>query len=757
MTSARAAILSLLFVLSLSWLDTGTVSADETNETNRQTAFREVPVTAADRQHWAFRPLVRPSVPQVVNVTWPRSSIDRFILARIEAAGLSPQPAADRVTLIRRLAFDLTGLPPTPREIAEFVNDQSPDAYDRLVDRLLASSDYGVRWGQHWLDLARFAETDGFEHDLVRQNAWRYRDWVIDALNQDLPLDEFIRMQLAGDELHPDDPSASIATGFLLCGPDMPDINLQEERRHTFLNDMTATVSSVFLGLQLGCAQCHDHKYDPVSQFDFYRFRAFFEHDDLFKQHPVPTPQQRAARERFDVERAEKWNRLEASIKQLESDVLTRIRRERKQPNLKIPMKQLIGLLVPAESKHHRRLAAELAQVKRQSPPALPMGRVMRERNANVKPSYLRIRGDFRRLGPRVFPAYPRIAAVGSRKVPASKPDAVSSGRRTALANWLTQPDHPLTTRVLANRIWQFHFGHGLCRTPSDFGLAGESPTHPKLLDWLATELPRVGWSLKQMHRLIVTSATYRQASRLVRPSGHNWTAQQAEAARRNWQRTKFDDPGNELLARMPRRRLEGEAIRDAMLAASGGLSQRRGGQGIWPPLPKELLVTLLKNQWPVSPDPRDHRRRSLYLFVRRNFRFPILDVFDKPDSNASCPRRNQSTIAPQALMLLNSELSLSTAREFAAYIFQHADRDPRSRIKLCYLRALGRQPTDDEQELAMRFVQADARQLRESGVSSDRIVAAPIAVEGVDCYDFAALTDLCLAVFNLNEFIYID
>ncbi|MDA1014197.1 MAG: DUF1549 and DUF1553 domain-containing protein, partial [Planctomycetota bacterium] len=535
-----APILVLLLAASLP----SSVRGFESNanaEAGESTNSVEKPILAEDRQHWAFQPLDRPPLPAVVDRTWPRNAIDQFILAKIEAAGMSPLPSADRFTLIRRLTFDLTGLPPTPRAIAEFISDQSPDAYDRLVERLLASPEYGVRWGQHWLDLARFAETDGFEHDHVRPDAWRYRDWVIDALNLDLPLDEFLRMQLAGDELQPDELSAAIPTGFLLCGPDMPDINRQDERRHTFLNEMTATVSSVMLGLQMGCAQCHDHKYDPISQLDFYRLRAFFEHDDLFKKHPVPTTEQRAVQRQF--------------------------------------------------------------QAKRQTPPPMPMGRVMREPDAVVKPSHLRIRGDFQRIGPRVFPEFPRIVNATDSKVPQPKPNAVSSGRRTALAAWLTQPDHRLTTRVLVNRIWQFHFGQGLCRSPSDFGLMGEAPTHPQLLDWLATELPRQGWSLKRMHRLLLTSATYRQASR---PTSRDWTPQQTAAARESWQLAKRQDPDNELLARMPRHRLEGEAIRDAILAAADDLNQRRGGPGIRPPLPKELLVTLLKNQWPVTADVQD-------------------------------------------------------------------------------------------------------------------------------------------------------
>jgi hypothetical protein len=649
-------------------------------ESDAQQVPEEEPITAEDREHWSFRPLTRPAVTAVKNTAWPRNAIDCFILTKIEKAGLRPMPATDRVTLLRRVTFDLTGLPPTPAEIDAFLNNASADAYEQLVDRLLGSSTYGERWALHWLDLARFAETDGFEHDHLRPNAWRYRDWVIDALNADMPYDEFVQLQLAGDELRPGDPQAAIATGFLLCGPDMPDINLQEERRHTFLNDMTDTVGSVFLGLHVGCAQCHNHKFDPVSQYDFYRLRAFFENADLFGDKSIS--------------------------------------------------------------------------------PELPLGRVMKERTAQPKPSYLRVRGDFRRKGPEVAPAYLRIVNASNENVPRPLPGANTSGRRTALAKWLTQRDHPLTTRVIVNRLWQHHFGHGLSSSPSNFGITGDPPTHPQLMDWLASELPRRGWSLKQMHRLMVTSATYRQAGRRRNSERSPAENRQAEAI---WRKSQRQDPDNELWTRMSRRRLEGETIRDAMLAAAGTLNRRRGGGGIRPPLPKELLATLLKNQWPVTTNVADHYRRSIYLFVRRNLRYPIFDVFDKPDTNASCPRRNRSTIAPQALMLLNSKLSLSAARELAGSLRHRAGSQrgagsQRERqVELCYLKALSRRPTGEEQQLAVRFLSDVSARLQKEGRDASQLALPNSLPPGTNVYDIAALTDLCLAIFNLNEFIYID
>ncbi len=594
----------------------------------------ESPITDEDREHWSFAPLVRPDVPGN-DSEWPRNEIDSFVLKKLTDANLSPAPEATRIVLLRRLCFDLTGLPPTPEQIDDFLNDDSADAYSLVVERLLESPTYGERWAQHWLDLARFAETDGFEHDKLRPDAWKYRDWVIKAFNDDMPYDEFVRLQLAGDEAGPEN---RVATGFLTCGPDMPDINLQEERRHSFMNEMTSTVGSVFLGLQIGCAQCHDHKFDPISQLDFYRLRAFFDPAFRFTKNKVAS---------------------------------------------------------------------------------LPNG------NDSGSVSHLMIRGGFRRVGDTVEAAFPRI--INTSRV---KPRHESNRKnlRTELATWLTRPDNPLSMRTIANRLWQHHFGEALCDSPSDFGVMGDTPEHDELLDWLATEFPQRRFSFKNMHRLIVTSATYRQVSRLPENA-----SSEVKAA---WQESLKSDRKNRLWSRMSRRRLEGEAIRDTMLLASGSLSEKRGGPGIRPPLPDELVHTLLKNQWPVSKDPADYTRRSIYLFVRRNLRYPLFEAFDKPDTNFSCPRRNESTIAPQALMLLNSKLSLDAAKALAALIEEAAGEsstEAKVKVELAYLRTLSRGPSSDELKLAIEFLNSSS-----SGKTE-------------------ALTDLCLALFNLNEFLYVD
>ncbi|REJ90035.1 MAG: DUF1553 domain-containing protein [Planctomycetota bacterium] len=659
------------------------------------TAPAEPPVTESDRDFWSFRPLERPALPNVENSDWCRTPIDRFILARLESDGLQPAPEADRHALLRRVTFDLTGLPPSPAEIASFEADRRPGAYERVVDRLLSSRAYGERSAQHWLDLARYADTDGFEHDLVRPNAWRYRDWVIDAFSDDMPYDEFVRLQLAGDEINPESTAAHVATGFLMCGPDMPDINLQEERRHTVLNGVTATIGSVFLGLQLECAACHHHKYDPVSQHDFYRLRAFFDSTDLLNEHPLPSRDAEAAKAAFQANQRAEWNRLEAELAAARNDR-------------------------PADESRIAKLEAELQAVKTAKPPPVPMGRVARNRSDSDAGSYLWLRGDFRRRGPAVEPAFLRVVYEDAD----SAPEQPARLRRSDLADWLTQPEHPLVTRVIVNRVWQQHFGRGLCATASDFGFMGEWPTHPELLDWLARELPRQGWSLKKLHRLVVTSTAYRTASY----RGPEWNRRQRDA----WQDLLSADTDNDLFGRMSRRRLDAEAIRDAMLSASGTLCRQAGGPGIRPPLPNEVVGTLLKNQWPVTENETDHHRRSIYLFVRRNLTYPMFDVFDRPDTNRSCPRRGETTTAPQALHLLNSGFSRRCADELADQLRTASDGEPAAQVELLYRRVLGRSPDSAELQRAVEFLN--------QGSESE-----------------TALSDLCLALFNLNEFLYLD
>lgn len=631
--SCAVALTALLLIPAL--LVAHVAVADEAAKT-------EPALTDSDREHWAYQSPVRAELPPVQDAPWCRTPIDRFILAALEDAKLRPAEQASPAALLRRVTFDLTGLPPTPDEVAAFEKSHTDQDYEAVVERLLASRAYAERWAQHWLDVARYADSDGYEHDIARPEAWRYRDWVIAALDRDLPIDEFLRLQLAGDELKPDDRDAAVATGFLLCGPDMPDLNRQDERRSMVLNEMTGTVGSALLGLQLGCAQCHDHKFEPLSQADFYRLRACFETSDFLSK---------GRKEEDDADNDQ-------------------------QPETR---------------------------------------RVFRASKQPPQPSHLLVRGDFTRPGPTLEPGFPRVANV--QQASFTKPDWSSDGhgRRTALADWITRPSHPLTARVLVNRVWQEHFGFGLVRTSNDFGYLGDAPTHPELLDWLAREFVDGGWSAKRLHRLIVTSAVYRQASLPRAVEGDEKSARAV-------------DPENRLLSHYPRRRLDGEAIRDAMLAASDSLSDRHGGPGVMPPLPKELLGTIRKDHWKVSADEEDHRRRSVYLFVRRNLRLPLLEAFDRPDTMASCTRRNRSTIAPQSLVLLNSEFAQDCAARLATRVRQSAT-DVVGQVRQAYTRALGRTPTKREAEEATALVE-----LHDQG-----------------------LTDLCLALFNLNEFVYVD
>lgn len=636
----------------------------------------EAPITDLDRTHWAFRPLVMPKLPPIDGQADANSDVanpvDRFLLPKLAGKGLRYAPPVPREVLLRRVCFDLTGLPPTLEQQTEFLADEAPDAFERLVDRLLASPAHGERAAQPWLDLARFAETDGFEHDKVRPQAWRYRDWVIEAMGSDLSYDQFLSLQLAGDELRSDEPAARVATGFCLSGPDMPDINSQQERRHSLLNELTSTVGSVFLALQIGCAQCHDHKYDPISQADFYRMRAFF-------------------------------------------DPSVRVRRNRS-----------VSFLEPAQP----------------------------------TPSHLMIRGDWRRVGPPVAAAFPRIVATPNARANAADRVRETRGRRVALAKWLTRPDHPLTARVIVNRIWQQHFGKGLSRSPSDFGLMGDEPSHPELLDFLAVWLVRENWSIKRLRRLLVTSRAYRQRSRPPEQAHAGQTqkgqTQKGQTQQIAWKRRLEKDPENRLLSRFPRRRLSGEELRDALLTVSQTIVHHRGGPGVRPPLPPELVKTLLKNQWNVSPLRRDHYRRSIYVFARRNLRYPLFDAFDRPDANSSCARRNQSTTAQQSLWLLNSELASEMAARIAGRLLHHSASSG-ARLNVASRLFFGRSATDSEVRLLQDFLRRQEQLLQREGRAPENLRLPIPRPPSIPAARAAAWTDLCAALINSSAFLYID
>jgi hypothetical protein len=692
----------------------------------------DYPISPLQKEHWAWKKPVRHAPPAIKAAGRAANPIDRFLLARLEAQGLSFAPPAEPATLLRRLHLDLVGLPPTPEERAAFLADPSPDAYERVVDRLLASPAHGERWARHWLDVARFAESNGYEHDEVRPDAWRYRDYVVRAFNEDKPYDRFVAEQLAGDELFPGDRDALIATGFNLLGPDMTDSSDQKQRRQNTLNDMTATTSLAFLGLTMGCARCHDHKFEPIPQKDFYRLQAFFTPAEFRSDLPLASAKERAAharaQARFDQKAKPLRDRLavllapyrrklrEAKLARLGADAREAHRtpageRTRAQQELVRKTSRLLVVrdrevrraLSPEDRQEEARLQKQLRAVEKRYKPA-PLPTAMGLHDGPAGHTFLLEQGDLSRPGEEVRPGFPVVLTPGHHYVAAEvKPTPRGTGRRAALARWVVRRDNPLTARVIVNRVWMHHVGKGLVATPSDFGIRGASPTHPELLDWLAVDFMDSGWSLKRLHRLIVTSQAYQQSCR------------GSDAAHAK-------DPDNELLGRMNRVRLEGEVIRDSLLSLAGQLDRRMGSPGVFPPLPEELFKGA--KGWRASSDPSAAHRRSLYIFARRNLRYPFLEVFDQPDSNLSCSRRERSTTAPQALTLLNAPAVQEAARACAVRVERESPSTD-GRITAAYRLALARDPTSSERALAREF-----------------LAEAP-------------LRELFRALFNVNEFVY--
>ena len=707
------------------------------------------------RPHWAFQSVAVVAPPSVRQPSWGRNPVDRFILAKLEANGLQPASPASKEELIRRVTFALIGLPPTPEEVDGFVRDGSPDAYERLIDRLLASAGYGERWARHWLDLARYAESDGFEHDALRPHSWRYRDYVIKSFNDDKPYARFIREQIAGDELWPADPAAITATAFNLLGPDMVDSADQVQRRLNTLNDATDTSASVFLGLTLGCARCHDHKFEPFTQRDYFAMQAFFTPAMFQRELAIPTPSERAAHDaamatyRQQADSAQKaLEALEAPYREsLHEEKLSRLSEDARlahntpkekrtmeqegtvqetAPMLKFTDAELVKTMSANDQTRRETL---LDALKKMAKPA-PLPRTMALQNTNGPPpkAFVLIRGDYNNPGEEVQAGFPAVLRGSQREESQSQGKGsfstpAADHHRAALAEWIASADNPLTARVMVNRLWQHHFGRGLVRTPSDFGTRGAPPTHPELLDWLAGEFAARGWSMKAMHKLILMSAAYQQSS-----------AASAEALAR--------DPENALFSRQNRVRLEGEAIRDSLLAISGQLNDDQGGASVSPPIPDDI-IKISKNST-ASADAADHARRSIYVLARRNLRFPFLEVFDAPDNNLTCPERGRSTTAPQALTLLNSDEVLNAARATAERLMKEMNSAD-ARVERAFGLILGRPPTAKESVFAQAFVKAS--EVRQGEAEPDS--GTPVAPSG--------LAELCRALFNLNAFVYVD
>lgn len=822
--------------------------------------------------HWAFQPVQKPVPPKPKNAAWVRNPIDAFILAKLEEHGLQPAPPASKIDLIRRATFDLLGLPPTPEEVQAFLTDDSPDAFEKVLDRLLASPHYGERWGRHWLDLARYADSDGFEFDVDRPHAFRYRDYVIRSFNADKPYDLFIHEQLAGDELDPKNPEALTATGFCRCGPTI-DNQINEKNRLDELDDIISTTSAVFLGMTIGCARCHDHKYDPISQKEYYELLAIFNSREK-KDFNVATPEERERLERdrakidaqirelkkqlaevapppirfagqwrvaddelvqealkpdvrlffgdpswtdlileveaqrvrgaegflvafrvqdadnfywvnfggwgntqhaVEVERAgerqlaipgkpgrvvdDRWYRIRISLIGqearifLDDELLFEFKTEgatsggiglatwntaAKFRNLRVrnlagnPLHVGLPALPKPEdlnpiNRHTREqrrieLQTQINQLEaRKTLPPLAMG--IRDASREARPTYILLRGDHRLQGAEVQPNVPAVLRqVSPIAFPTPGPEAKSTGRRLALARWLTHPDHPLTARVMANRLWQYHFHRGLVGSSSNFGLNGETPTHPELLDWLAQEFIAGGWRIKRMHKLIMLSNTYQQSTRL----------DPTAVAR---------DPDNLYLWRYPRKRLEAEAIRDSILAVAGTLNREMYGPGVKPRIHPSLIATGSTPKWPiVEREGPEHWRRSVYVFVKRSVLMPLLEGFDAPTATQSCERRHPTVVPTQALMLMNNEFVQEQAEHFARRLEREAGPQPERMIERGYWLALGRLPSAVEQEAALTFLAEQEK--HHQGKPAPRL---------------EALTDFCHVLFNLNEFIYLN
>ena len=724
-------------------------------------AVEVVETAPRNSDHWAFQPPKRHAPPAVKRTAWVRNPIDRFVLARLEKKGIRPSPEADRVTLLRRVSLDLIGLPPTPAEVDAFLADRAPDAYEKLVERLLASPAHGERWGRHWLDLARYADSHGFTIDGAR-TIWPYRDWVINALNRDLPFDQFTVEQLAGDLLPKATREQLVATGFHRNTLFNQEGGIdQEQFRVDYVVDRVSTTGSVFFGLTVACAQCHDHKFDPIAQREFYQFFAFFNSCDE-PTIELPTPAQakqkkqimariaalNQSRRRIDTTSQAGFARWEQNLTILDKDRLQpeiqRIldlapnSRDRKQTEMLREVyrqsdlvKHIVGGLevgTPFYRAAHldtllfrHTVDRRIAALKKSLPP-IPTTLVLRERT-KPRPTHILLGGDFTRKGAAVSPGVPAVLyPLHASKTP----------NRLDLAKWIVDPKNPLTARVTVNRLWQRYFGLGLVETENDFGTQGTPPSHPELLDWLATELVAKKWSLKAMHRLIVTSATYRQSSK-------------------NRPELATLDPRNRLLARQARLRLDAEVVRDNALSVSGLLVAKLGGPSVFPPQPEGVYAfTQLNKDWKTSTGP-DRYRRGLYTYFWRSAPHPGLMAFDAPEANSACTRRNRSNTPLQALTLLNDAAYVEFARGLALRGLRDCADDDAGRVRWLFRLCLGRQPSAREQQHLERFLSVQRAGLKKASAGE---VARLAPAGAANPRRAAAWTMVARVLLNLDEFI---
>jgi hypothetical protein len=764
-------------------------------------------ITEEERAWWSFQPVKRPVPPIVQNLESVRTPVDAFVVSRLEKDGFELSPDADRTTLIRRAYFDLIGMPPSPEAVREFVEDKSSDTYARLIDQLLASTDYGDRWGRHWLDVAGYADSEGYTiDDKERPWAWKYRDWVIQSLNEDKPFDEFIREQLAGDEmvrppyaeLPPEGIARLIATGFLRNAADGTGGGAADAElaKNDVIAETVKIVSTSLLGMTVGCAQCHDHRYDPIPQSDYYRMRAIFEPAYDPKSWRTPTSRRislytaadkkvaaeiEAKAKKILDERTKQQNEFIAATFAKELAKLPEEIREEAQKardtvakdrttEQKRLLKKHPSLNVSAGSLYlYDKMAADVlkkmsaeATALRAKKPKEEFIRATTETPGKIPQTFLFARGDHEQPKQMLEPASLTVLSQnsGDAKLPVNDESLPTTGRRLQWAQRLTNGNHPLVARVLVNRIWMHHFGRGIVNTPGDFGLLGDRPTHPKLLDWLASEFVSSGWSLKHLHRLIMTSSVYRQQG-VASSIDYAATLESDDESKS----PQIVDPDNTLYWQFPIRRLEAEALRDSMLAAGGLMNDRRAG----PPVP---VMADIVGQWVIGkenlnagrPGPilamnTEEFRKTIFVQWRRSRPLTVLDTFDLPKMEPNCERRNSSTVATQSLFLMNSDFIVQMAEHFAGRVRREAGTNTGEQVRHAWRIAFTRSPDDNEINDALEFLDSQTDQFAAKTVETKPVTNRfdPKAKNVKRDAAELALANLCQLLLSSNEFLYID
>jgi len=766
---ATKAALALLISVSTAAI---AIAAD----TKPAESLAAAPTPPARAPHWSYQPVHNAGAPAVANAQWARTPVDAFVLSKIEAAKLTPSPDADRATFIRRATLDVWGLIPQPEEVAAFVNDTSPDAYERLVDRLLSSQHYGERQARRWLDLARYADSGGFQNDITRPNFFRYRDYVVQSFNADKPYSRFIQEQIAGDEIAPGDQNALVATGFLASYTDNPNARDLIGRKYQITTDIVDTIGTAILGTTIGCARCHNHKSDKITQKDYFSLQAFFANTAFNEKLPAEKGAQEleyqkalavyetAARDIIEKQKAiidsirdkasqyykerynpdarvslvkakSEWNALDRWVNYRAdtvtdqvalSNYIRDIANDDKNPD-RTP--ELV-----AKWQEYQKLTEDLKKFEKLKPTrgadtftaATELG------HPDAPPTFIFFGGNHERPLDEVQPAFPE--AVSTDK-PEINPTATSSGRRTALANWLASPSNPLTARVFVNRVWNEYFGKGIVATVSDFGKAGDKPTNPELLDYLADNFVTEGWSIKKLHRQILLSSVYRQSS-----------AYREDAA--------AADPENKLLAVFPRKRLDAEEIRDSFLVAAGKLEKGIGGPAVFPPLPANLNVG---PAWETSDDPHQINRRSLYIFTRRSVPYPLLETFDLANSQQAHSKRDVTTTPLQALTLVNNDIVFQWSQALAGRAIREGGADEAAHIDRLYQILFARAPDAYEKGVLKTFLDEHEKVIA-SKVANGKLSIAEPTGDGLNISDpirASAFVDLVHTVANSNEFIY--